>query len=87
MPNLHTVTPDAWVKVTNEPSGSLFHQKGGDVALTEATELPVTAVADTALLDVMSPLQSKVYFGVPAGNAIYARALNADAKLTNTPAE
>lgn len=82
----HDVTPDAWVQVTNEAAGSLFVERGGDVALTEAAVLPTTSVVNTPLLDVLPVLGSKVYFDMPVGNYIYARALSKATKMTNTPA-
>ena len=60
----HEVTTDKWVAVTNDASGSLFLQKGGEVALTQAIALPTTSISETALLDAMNVFESKVYYGI-----------------------
>lgn len=82
----YTVTKDAWVQVTSAAAGSLFVERGGEAALTEATALPTSSIINTPLLDILAPLKSKVYFSVPVGSYIYARALRDDLKITDTPA-
>ncbi len=80
------VTKSAWVQITSAAAGSLFVERGGEVAITEATSLPATSIINTPLLDILAPLKSKVYFSVPVGSYIYARALASDVKITDTPA-
>lgn len=85
--NTHSVTSAAWVKITDESTGSLFLQTGEKVALTQATSLPTTEILDTPLLGTISLNQEKVYYRVPAGSYIYARAMGVPSTLTNTPSE
>lgn len=81
----HDITSDEWTQVTESASGSLFVQRGSAVALTQAETLPTTVVDETPLLCILPLLEDKVYYGVATENAIYARALTGNAKLTNTP--
>lgn len=81
-----SVTKNAWVKITNGAAGSLFVERGGAVALTEQPSLPATSVVDTPLLEILQVMHSRVYFKLPAGGYIYARAISGDVQMTNTPA-
>lgn len=81
----HTITKDdGWVEVTSTTAGSLYLQSGNDLALAQASDKPVTEIVDTPLLKRLNNREGCVYFGVPDGSKIYARANNVDCELTDT---
>ena len=80
-----TVPADQWIQITTagEEKGSLYCQdQDSSIALTESGTLPTSDISDTPLGNIIKQFESKGFFGLGAGNFLYARALNKPTRIT-----
>lgn len=80
------VPANTWVQVTTtDKEGSIRHKQGGKVAYVEAAALPVGYDVTTAAMQTTSIAEVFTYYGIAAGDNLYAYALDSDAEIVKAP--
>lgn len=79
------LAPGAWVQVTTtDKEGSILHKSGGTVVYVEAAA-PPAIVEPIATIKTTLPGDEFQYYGIAAGDNLYALAVNDTAEIVKAP--